>query len=203
VIEAGGFNPWDPENARIVADSMAGTLGIETEEGAFSLYLLLIENTLFRQAWSQAEAERQSMTMLALYSMAPGVLSNGPMWETEETRAGYTMSGESLPILEYDLQKMPRSAAGIRQAQAAGAPSILTRTTDKQQIKNNRALATSGFSGSGSPDEYPFASTMEGGTGAHVTGVPLAEQRIQGGTLSSFYRQNGIGHGGRFIVIVQ
>jgi hypothetical protein len=56
--------------------------------------------------------------------------------------------------------------------------------------------------GEQSPDEYPFASTYEGGSGAQVLGVPLAEQRIQGGSLSRFYQQNNIGDGDQFLVRV-
>ncbi|MFC1466147.1 MAG: NucA/NucB deoxyribonuclease domain-containing protein [Candidatus Brachytrichaceae bacterium NZ_4S206] len=41
-----------------------------------------------------------------------------------------------------------------------------------------------GYTGLGSPDEYPFASTYEGDAGAQVKGVPLQEQRIQGGKLA-------------------
>jgi len=82
------------------------------------------------------------------------------------------------------------------------APSILTRTTDQTIINANRANACKGFLGCGSPDEYPFASTLEGGSGAFVSGVPIAEQRIQGGVINNFYRKAGILNGGRFNVTV-
>ena len=57
----------------------------------------------------------------------------------------------------------------------------LTRTEDQAIINSNRAAACKGFCGEGSPDEYPFASTYEGGSEAFVSGVPIEEQRIQGG----------------------
>jgi len=81
------------------------------------------------------------------------------------------------------------------------APSVLNRETDPDVIAANRAAATRDFDGEGSPDEYPFASTAQGGAGAQVQGVPLAEQRIQGGILSSFYRKFGIGQGDAFEVV--
>ena len=36
-----------------------------------------------------------------------------------------------------------------------------------------------------------------------VEGVPLAEQRIQGGVVSQFYEQSGIGQGDPFQVVVR
>lgn len=93
---------------------------------------------------------------------------------------------------------MPGIAGNINAAQEAGLPSILTRTTDSDLIDANRAAATAGFNGAGSPDEYPFASTLEGGAGARIADVPIREQRIQGGILSRFYQNNGIGDGDQF-----
>ena len=81
---------------------------------------------------------------------------------------------------------MPNIASNVRSAQQAGKPVILNRETDPSQIAANRAAACSGFCGEGSPDEYPFASTTQGGSGVQVQGVPLSEQRIQGGILSRF-----------------
>jgi hypothetical protein len=77
-------------------------------------------------------------------------------------------------------------ARNVQSALDEGQPSILTRTTSENLINANRAAACEGLCGPGSPDEYPFALTYEGGAGAGVAGVPLAEQRIQGGVISSF-----------------
>jgi len=41
-------------------------------------------------------------------------------------------------------------------------------------------------------DEYPFASSWEGGAGAAAGLVPRAQQAIQGGIISGFYRSYGI-----------
>jgi Deoxyribonuclease NucA/NucB len=79
---------------------------------------------------------------------------------------------------------------------SAGSPRVLHRTGNPLKIAANRALAmgkcaalaTSGLPLLGdSCDEYPFASTYEGGLFATVSFVPLAEQFSQGGTLASFY----------------
>jgi len=111
-------------------------------------------------------------------------------------------AAEELPTLEIDAGRMPNIASNVQSALDEGQPGVLNRITDPGQIASNRAAATSGFSGPGSPDEYPFASTAQGGAGARVAGVPLAEQRIQSGVLSQFYARNGIGDGDPFAVKV-
>ncbi|MEO8265407.1 MAG: NucA/NucB deoxyribonuclease domain-containing protein [Ilumatobacteraceae bacterium] len=109
----------------------------------------------------------------------------------------------NLPTLEIDGTKMPNIGRNIESAQQAGQPSVLARETDPAIINANRSAACAGFCGPGSPDEYPFASTTQGGAGAQVNGVPLAEQRIQGGVMSQFYQKNGIGQGDQFRVVVR
>lgn len=107
-----------------------------------------------------------------------------------------------LPVLVIDARKMPNIAKNIRDALREGYPETLTRETDPAVIKANRAEACAGFAGCLSPDEYPFASTREGGTGARVTGVPIEEQLRQGGVLRAFYRLYGLKAGDKFRVIL-
>jgi hypothetical protein len=113
-----------------------------------------------------------------------------------------TATTADLPRLTIDAGRMPGIAQNIQSAQDAGLPSILNRETEQAIIDANRAAATRGFRGPGSPDEYPFASTTQGGAGARVSGVPLIEQKIQGGILSRFYQDFGIGQGDSFQVFV-
>ena len=49
-------------------------------------------------------------------------------------------------------------------------------------------------------DEYPFASTYEGGKGATIAEVPLKENQSQGGQLNAFYKKNNIQDGDCYIV---
>lgn len=53
-----------------------------------------------------------------------------------------------------------------------------------------------------SHDEYPFASTREGGAGAWVGPVPVAEHSQQGKILRDFYQSFGYVAGTRFRVVV-
>ncbi|WP_320052036.1 DUF6443 domain-containing protein [uncultured Acetobacteroides sp.] len=69
--------------------------------------------------------------------------------------------------------------------------SILTYNGGGKETQRNRYRATGKKMCSSklySRDEFPYASTKEGGYGAFVNCVRVEEQRIQGGALSSFYR---------------
>jgi hypothetical protein len=51
-------------------------------------------------------------------------------------------------------------------------------------------------------EEFPFASTGQGGPGAYLTQVSIDEQRAQGRLLSSFYRQNAVGYGDPYAIYI-
>jgi hypothetical protein len=109
---------------------------------------------------------------------------------------------ERLPVFIVDSRRTPAIAAHIRAAQAAGKPAILHRVLPTP--RDRRPGACRGWRGPGSCDEYPFASTIEGGPGkASIAGVPLKEQKLQGGDLLAFYRRHRIGNGDPFVVVVQ
>ena len=129
-------------------------------------------------------------------SVSAEVLNRPAYWEFDVA--------QNLPVLVIKSEKMPNIAAHIKQAQANGKASTLTRITDKAQIDANREAACGRFVRQGNLecDEYPFASTREGGSGASTRGVPPREQRVQGGTMSSFYRYQNIRNGSQFIVRV-
>jgi len=110
---------------------------------------------------------------------------------------------EDLPILRFSRQRMPNISQNIDEAFEVGQSNILTRETSKSAIRANRRAALRGADDAvpgNSLDEYPFASAKEGGAGSTVKSVPVGEQNIQGGTMSSFYQNNGIQDGDRFIV---
>jgi Deoxyribonuclease NucA/NucB len=128
--------------------------------------------------------------------------------KVKECRPGEDLSADGcddLPIVVLDAEKMPFIGRNITTAWAAGKPGILTRGGD-ETIKANRAKSCGKFKPAypgGSCDEYPFASSLEGGTGAQVEEVPMREQACQGGTLSSQYRREGIKVGDKFGVMVR
>jgi Deoxyribonuclease NucA/NucB len=109
---------------------------------------------------------------------------------------------ERLPVFVVDAKRTPAIAGHIRAAQAVGKPALLHRVVPVP--RDRRPGACRGWRGPGSCDEYPFASTYEGGPGkASIAAVPVREQRRQGGDLLAFYRRHRIGNGDAFVVVVQ
>ena len=107
----------------------------------------------------------------------------------------------TIPTVTFTTGSFPNIAPHIKNAQSTlGKPKQLSRLTDQQKIRANRRAACGSFPGPGSCDEYPFASTHEGGTGAAVKGVPLREQNQQGGFLGGFYRRFKLGDKDKFKV---
>ena len=106
-------------------------------------------------------------------------------------------------MLEVSRSRTPQIADNIVEAIAEGRPSTLTRIEGRAAIRANRRAALRGQrapSSTQSLDEFPFASTAEGGAGARVRPVPRTEQNIQGGELSQFFQRNNIRAGDRFDV---
>jgi len=117
------------------------------------------------------------------------------------------LRAQPLPTVIFSRSVVPAIAAHIASAQARGYPSVLSRTTNQSLIDQNRRNACRNFVPGPAPntscDEYPFASTYQGGAGASIQGVPVVEQLIQGGILSSFYRNSSIPDRGQFSVVVR
>jgi len=104
-------------------------------------------------------------------------------------------SEDSVPVIEFSRTRASNIAENFDEAVAQGQPTRLTRT-DVAQRDTNRAEALAGHQpapAGQSLDEYPFASTVEGGAGANVRAVPVAEQNYQGGVLSGAYRHIAVG----------
>lgn len=109
------------------------------------------------------------------------------------------VNGNSLPCISYNIST---------QLQRSGAYNsvLLTRTTDKTTINQNRNLACKqpysalvSRLNRGKPrrdwfscDEFPFASTLQGGSNAQALIVRLRENSRQGGQLNAFYKKENI-----------
>jgi Deoxyribonuclease NucA/NucB len=127
------------------------------------------------------------------------------------TLSALIVQAQTPPTVTFSRARVPNIAAHISQAQASGKPSTLTylgpnsptQTTNRQAACGSfKASAADTAAGRTSCDEYPFASTSEGGAGASTAAVPVSEQNSQGGTLSSFYTANGLTAGSKFRVAV-
>lgn len=86
-------------------------------------------------------------------------------------------------------------------ARGESSDSIFTFTDDDKVKADNRAKAgctgspcNTGASGT-SCDEFPFASTTDGGAGAVFSCIAVMAQNIQGGVISSFKQRNSMQSG--------
>lgn len=82
--------------------------------------------------------------------------------------------------------------------------STLTRVSPAQ-TRANRRVACRGFrrrSSTDSCDEFPYASTAQGGRGAAQEHVNLSQNQAQGGNLLGFYNANRLHYGEKFHVKV-
>lgn len=116
---------------------------------------------------------------------------DGPPIHTVAECAGQSASASKYPDL----------AENILNAQQAGNPQVLTAGGD---IAANRAAALEGVPNiSGlSRDEYPFASSMEGGEGAWVGHIPVSQQNAQGALIKNFMQANNITPGSQYKVVI-
>jgi fibro-slime domain-containing protein/RHS repeat-associated protein len=105
-----------------------------------------------------------------------------------------------IPIMIYPGWATPHIGDHIQDAQDGFHPMLLHRMINDAQRDRNRRLACAGVAPS--CDEYPFASTYEGGLGASTATVPLWENRVQGGYIGAFYARALLRDGGMFAVVV-
>jgi len=111
---------------------------------------------------------------------------------------------ERLPVFIVDSKVTPHIAQHVRTAIAAGQPQLLYRVSEEQASRNRRAACGKWPKGSKlSCDEYPFASARRADHRPHIMGVPLKEQRVQGGALRAFYARHRLPLGGAFVVVVK
>ena len=118
--------------------------------------------------------------------------------EVMTTATAQTLAKEyKMPIIFFDSESMPAITRHITSSIENGSPNVLTRTDSYNAMKNRlwayamcAALSQPFFPrtpGANSCDEYPFASTQEGGMFATIWFSPVSEQNRQGGLISSFY----------------
>ncbi|WP_309117049.1 NucA/NucB deoxyribonuclease domain-containing protein [Saccharothrix sp.] len=95
-------------------------------------------------------------------------------------------------VLLVDAAKMPFIARNTNLAWSDGHPGILTMNRSKQNT-NRAAACPRSFPRphGGSCDEYPMASTDQGGAGARAEEVPTRENLCQGGSYGRQYPKDG------------
>ncbi|RYZ71970.1 MAG: hypothetical protein EOP09_03895, partial [Proteobacteria bacterium] len=121
---------------------------------------------------------------------------------SSSSRGGGTQpAAKTLPEVKFSAAKYPELAENILHAQKAGHPSVLTHGGNSAA---NRAAALDGVPNLRplSRDEYPFASSMEGGARSWVGHIPVSQQNAQGAILKNFFRKNNIKPGDQYRVVV-
>ncbi|WP_080732440.1 polymorphic toxin-type HINT domain-containing protein [Porphyromonas gulae] len=110
-------------------------------------------------------------------------------------------------IFKISRKKYPNHVKLIEDAIKDGHPTKLRRGAGKKAAKKNRYEAQKPIrKKQGNPktgydyDEYPYASTQQGGKGAKVKEVPSSENQAVGRDLGRFYRENEIRNGDQFSI---
>ncbi len=113
---------------------------------------------------------------------------------------------QNLPMYVISAQQTPTIANHVYRAMQSGRPWKLTyigadndslqRRNHDQACKDIESPRPTGYQ----CDEYPFASTYQGGAGASASLVPKLENRRQGGQLSDFYQRYNLTNGSQFVV---
>jgi hypothetical protein len=177
--------------------------------GASSVRLVVVALAAFAAAAvlppQVAPAADQQFGGVAMMTVS-GQLLTGPAAASEYEALRQQPSincGSCRKYVVITAQKMPFIARNINMAFHAGKPFVLHKV-NQVVASGNRAKACAGFQPNyqGSCDEYPFASSAEGGAGAQTQEVPLREQKCQGGTLRRQYATQQINDGSEFAVIV-
>ncbi|CRK59149.1 hypothetical protein [Alloactinosynnema sp. L-07] len=102
-------------------------------------------------------------------------------------------------VVVFDAARIPFITRNVASAWAEGKPGVLTMNRSAQGPNRNAACGR--FKKTvpdGSCDEYPMASTDEGGSNARTEEVPLRENRCQGGIVKPQYPENGA----KFLVVI-
>ncbi|WP_265594880.1 NucA/NucB deoxyribonuclease domain-containing protein [Haloferula sp. BvORR071] len=145
------------------------------------------------------DARRALATALSSSTPAAKAASNA-----EQTAGGTSNEDTKLPEIYFSLSALPELASNIYHAIQAGHPDVLTYLGDEKKKRANRRLALrdvlqiAGFS----RDEYPFASSREGGKGAWVGHVPADQQSAQGFLISELVRNHKLKPGDKYRVVI-
>lgn len=106
---------------------------------------------------------------------------------------------DDLSVLLVNARKMPFIARNTKLAWESGSPAVLTMNRAKQTANRAKACPRSFPKPHGGQcDEYPMASTDEGGAQARAEEVPGRENQCQGPTYGAQYPKDGK----KFLVVI-
>jgi hypothetical protein len=160
--------------------------------------------TLAGAAFEEAQALGTSASASTAYALSVAQTSVRDLIKQAQQALKQTGQAlKNLKVVPIPRSVIPNIAAHIA---TAGKPMLLRRVSPAQAVLNRAAaMAAAGVPPAGpgkSLDEYPFASSAQGGAGASVVPVPSLENSIQGGIIGGCYTVERINVGTWYYVVV-
>ncbi|MGW3405712.1 polymorphic toxin-type HINT domain-containing protein, partial [Streptomyces zhihengii] len=199
---------WVPELGEwLDAEDLQQGQWLRTSAGTFVQITAVHHRTA-----SDARVHNLTISDLHTYYVLAGtasVLAHNTNSEACPIAFAVDSAGEAtaLPVHEIDSVAHAPQAANFQRAVASGAPAIVTRGAGGEAAaRRTRRQAQAHaprprrFASNATWEEYPFASTVEGGRGATLTLSPGSINSSHGNALKRFYSDSGIGVGDQFIV---
>lgn len=148
-----------------------------------------------------------TLGVIAAPSIAGGVgraLTRGVMRKLNPAVRSTLQSGGKPATVIISRRRYPDAAAHVEHAQKNGQPTVLT--LDRQGTAARRSESLRGVGENGhrpgpgfDRDEYPFAATREGGSGADVRYIPAEQNRGAGASFA--HQVRGLPDGSRIQVV--
>ena len=177
---------WEANRVKIYGGAIAAALAVATYYGG---------------SWALEEARQLAIARSALAAAGTSVANEiAKAKQILRTRRGNLRLPKIVPM---PMSIIPAVAQNVAVGQLT-TPGPLRRVGILQTIKNRYfATRSRGSAGPGmSWDEYPFASTAQGGSPAVVRPVPEKQNWIQGGIIAAAYVAEKISPGDWFEVII-
>lgn len=185
---------------------MRGDMSAKTKGGL--LPILLVIGVVV--AMTQTDVGHEVGVVLGIVDSAPGDVvvpptDRGRVKDCTPEQLTKNKRCRDLPVMVFDAARMPYISRHITMAWQVGHPALLHRGGVGTGGTNRSLACTTVRKAELKPsscDEYPLASTTEGGAGASTQGVPGGEQLIQGGIVNGTYAKNRMKTGDEFLVVV-
>ncbi|WP_329377105.1 RHS repeat-associated core domain-containing protein [Streptomyces sp. NBC_01716] len=201
---------WVPALGRwIEADELTTGQWLQTSTGTWTQITALTHHTKSTTVYNLTVDDIHTYYVFAA---ATPVLVHNANSDSCPIAFAVDSAGEAtaLPVHEIDSAAHAPQAANFQRAVADGAPAIVTRRgggeaaarTARRQAQAH-APRPRRFAGNATWEEYPFASTVEGGRGASLTLSPGSINSSHGASLKSFYRGAGVNVGDQFLVRIR